>query len=133
MVRQLILDTGVLIAFERGSVDRSLFDADDVAVAAISVAECRVGIELADSPERAGDRTQTLESMFAVLDVLDYTSGTASHHARLIAHTRRLGRPRGTHDLIIAAHAAETGRVLVTTDAAARFGDLPGVQVIQPG
>jgi len=50
--------------------------------------------------------------------------------ARLLAHVRRSGSPRGAHDLIIAAHAAETGRLVLARDAKARFGDLPGVTAI---
>ena len=38
--------------------------------------------------------------------------------------------PRGAHDLIIAAHAAETGRTILSRDAKARFGDLAGVSAI---
>ena len=49
---------------------------------------------------------------------------------RLLAHVRRSGSPRGAHDLIIAAHAVETGRLLLTRDAKARFSDLPGITAI---
>ncbi len=49
---------------------------------------------------------------------------------RLLAHVRKSGTPRGAHDLIIAAHAAETGRTIVSKDAKARFSDLPGVASI---
>ena len=49
---------------------------------------------------------------------------------RLLAHVRRSGSPRGAHDLIIAAHAAQTGRTILSRDAKARFGDLPGVTAI---
>jgi tRNA(fMet)-specific endonuclease VapC len=55
---------------------------------------------------------------------------TAAHHGRLLAHVRRSGSPRGAHDLIIAAHAAETGRMILSRDAKARFGDLPWVSAI---
>jgi len=48
----------------------------------------------------------------------------------LLAHVRKSGRPRGPHNLIIAAHAAETGRLVVTRDAKARSGDLPGITTI---
>jgi tRNA(fMet)-specific endonuclease VapC len=48
--------------------------------------------------------------MTSVVGVLDYTDTTAAHHARLIAYARRVGVPSGAHDLIIAAHAVETGR-----------------------
>jgi tRNA(fMet)-specific endonuclease VapC len=131
MGRRLILDTNVLIAYERGTIDRSALDDDELAVAAVSIAEYRVGIELADTAARAADRARALTAIFSTVDVLEYTEGTAAHHARLIAHIRRSGTPRGAHDLIIAAHASETGRIILSRNAAARFGDLPGVVAAQ--
>ena len=127
MGRRLILDTNVLIAYERGKIDRSALDADELAVAAVTIAEYRVGIELADTPARAADRARALAAITSAVEVLDYTEATAACHARLIAHARRAGTPRGAHDLIIAAHALQTGRTVLTFDAKARFGDLPGV------
>jgi tRNA(fMet)-specific endonuclease VapC len=130
--RRLILDTNVLIAYERGTIDRTTYDNDEIAVAAVSIAEYRVGIELAGTAARAADRARALAVVISAVDVLDYTESTAAHHARLIAHVRRLGTPRGAHDLIIAAHAAETDRMIVSRDAAARFGELPGIVSVQP-
>lgn len=130
MGRRLILDTHVLIAYEQGSLDRERFD-DDLAVAAISIAEYRVGIELADTSTRAADRSRALAAIASVVAVLDYTETTATQHARLIAHIRRAETPRGTRDLIIGAHAAETGRTVVSRDASARFALLPGVTAME--
>ena len=130
MGRRLILDTNVLIAYERGTIDRAAFDEDELAIASVSVAEYRVGIELADTAERAAERARALAVIVSVIDVMDYTAVTAAHHGRLLAHVRRSGTPRGAHDLIIAAHAAETGRTVVSTDVKARFDNLPGVTVI---
>jgi predicted nucleic acid-binding protein len=79
------------------------------------------------SPERAADRARALVAITSAVDVLDYTEGTVACHARLIAHARRAGKPRGAHDLIIAAHALPTDRIILTFGANARFGDLPGV------
>ncbi|MPZ89661.1 MAG: PIN domain-containing protein [Nitriliruptorales bacterium] len=131
MGRRLILDTNVLIAYERGTINRASLDDDELAVAALSVAEYRVGIELAHSAERAADRARALAAITSVLDVLDYTDTTAAQHARLIAYVRRTGRPRGAHDLIIAAHATETGRIILSHDAKARFADLPGITAVE--
>lgn len=131
MGRRLILDTNVLIAYERGTLDQALLDEDELAIAAITVAEYRVGIELADTVARAADRARALAAIVSAVDVLDYTDATAAHHARLIAHARRAGTPRGAHDLIIAAHAAETGRIILSRDANARFGDLLNVLAAQ--
>lgn len=132
MGRRLILDTNVLIDYERGRIARTALDDDDLAIAAITVAEYRTGIELADTPARAADRARALAAIVGAVEVLDYTQTTAAVHARLIAHARRSGAPRGAHDLIIAAHAAQTGRILLSRDAAARFAGPPGVTAEPP-
>jgi len=130
MGRRLILDTVILIAYERGTMDRSSLDDDELAMASVTVAEYRVGIEMANTADRAAERARALAAILSAVDVLDYTQVTAANHARLLAHVRRTGTPRRAHDLIIAAHAAETGRIIVSRDAKARFGDLPGVTAI---
>ncbi len=66
----------------------------------------------------------------SAVEVLDYTQATATHHGRLLAHVRRSGAPRAAHNLIIAAHGAETGRIILTRDAKARFSELPGVSAL---
>lgn len=98
----------------------------------MNIAEYRVGIELVDTPARAADRARALVAITSALEVLDYTEATAACHARLIAHARRAGTLRGAHDLIIAAHAAQTGRTVLTFNAKTRFADLPGVSALTP-
>jgi len=128
--RRLILDTNILIAYERGTIDRLSLDDDELAIASVSIAEYRVGIELADTASRAAERARALVAITSAVDILDYTQATAAHHGRLLAHVRQSGAPRGAHDLIIAAHAAQTGRTILSRDAKARFGELPGVNAI---
>ena len=130
MGRRLILDTNMLIAYERGTIDRLALDEDDLAIGSVSVAEYRVGIEMADTAERAADRARALTAIMSAVNVLDYTEATAAHHGRLLAHARGSGTTRGAHDLIIAAHAAETGRAILSRETKARFGDLPGVNAL---
>jgi tRNA(fMet)-specific endonuclease VapC len=132
MARRLILDTNALIAFERGAFDTATLDDDDLAIAAVTVAEFRVGIELAQSGTQAAARSRVLAVILDVITVLDYTERTAIEHARLLAHTRRTGVPRGAHDLIIAAHSLEHGREIFSLDAKAKFHDLPGVTTTEP-
>ncbi|MFV2198274.1 type II toxin-antitoxin system VapC family toxin [Nocardiopsis sp. LOL_012] len=127
MGRRLILDTNVLISYERCTIDRLMFHEDELAIVALTVAEFRVGIEMAGTAARAAERSRALTAILDNVEVLEYTEATAAHHAALIACTKRSGTPRGKHDLIIAAHAAQTGRTVVSRDAKARFGDLPGV------
>ena len=54
MARRLILDTGVLIASERAKASWGdvLQADDDVALAAVTVAELRAGVELASDGRR---------------------------------------------------------------------------------
>ena len=130
MGRRLILDTDVLIAYEHATIDRSALDHDELAVAASTTAEYRVGIELADTAERAASRARALAAIESVVDVLAYPDTTAVHHARLIALVRRTGTSHGAHDLLVAAHATETGRTVLTRDLKTGFAGLPGVLAI---
>jgi tRNA(fMet)-specific endonuclease VapC len=102
-------------------------DEDDVAIAAVTAAELLVGVELADARRRRS-RGDYVERVLAEVPVENYDLDVARTHAVLLAHARRSGRPRGAHDLIIAATAVTTNRVLVTADPAA-FEELPGVSV----
>ncbi|MDQ2881373.1 MAG: PIN domain-containing protein [Actinomycetota bacterium] len=125
---RLILDTGVLIAAVRGQVDpAALGDTDNVAVPAVVVAEYLAGVALEADPGRAAAQRAYLDDVLAVVPVADYDHTVAAHHAALLAHTRRSGRRRGAHDLIIAATARASGRTLVTTDERACFRELPEV------
>jgi tRNA(fMet)-specific endonuclease VapC len=119
----------VLIAAERGkaSVDKVIGDADDVAIAAITVAELLVGVELADDARRP-DRQAFVDEVLALIPVEEYTTDVARVHARLLAYVRREGKTRGAYDLLIAATAATTARTIVTMDSSAAFDDLPGVR-----
>jgi len=108
-------------------LDQAIADEDDVAIAAVTVAELLVGVELAAADLRAA-RAAFVEDVLQTLTVEDYTLATARAHAVLLAATRAGGVPRGAHDLIIAATAAATGRAVVTTDGRG-FAGLPGVDV----
>ena len=49
MARRVILDTGVIIAFERGQLDiDAVLGADDAAIASITAMELLVGVERAN-------------------------------------------------------------------------------------
>lgn len=126
---RLLLDTTFLIDAGRGETDLDdvIGDDDDVAIAAITLAELRVGVLLADARRRA-KRSEFLEGVRTEVPTVDYDSDVAEVHADLLAHVRRSGQPRGAHDLIIAATARVTGREVVTADRSA-FDGLPGVQV----
>lgn len=131
MARRLILDTGVLIASDRGRTPLIdvISEDDDLVIAAITVAELRTGIELATERHRAG-RAEFLVKVLETLPVEPYDLATAEVHGRLLAYVHRSGTQRGAHNLIIAATAVATKRTVLTTDRSASFHDLPGVDCI---
>lgn len=108
-------------------LDWVIRDEDDVAIAAITVAELSVGVELAEGRTRR-NRSDFLDGVLEEVPVIDYDLEVARAHARLLVAVRRQGRPRGAHDLVIAATAVASDRVVVTADAGA-FDDLPDVSV----
>jgi tRNA(fMet)-specific endonuclease VapC len=99
-----------------------------VAIAAITVAELQVGVELAKGKTRQS-RQELLDEIVASVPIVDYDLDVARVHAILLAAVRRQGRPRGAHDLIIGATALSSGRSLVTADQTA-FVDLPGIVTV---
>lgn len=126
----LLLDTTFLIDAERteAELDRAIDDTDDVAIAAITVAELQVGARLAAGRRRA-QRQRFVDDVCEAIPILSYDRSVAAEHAELLVAVRRAGRPRGAHDLIIAATARASKRTVVTSDLTA-FADLPGVTVL---
>jgi tRNA(fMet)-specific endonuclease VapC len=125
----VLLDTTFLIDAERGrlDLDEVIADDDDVAIAAVTVAEILVGVELASEKHRPR-REAFVDDMISSIPVIPYDLSVAAHHAKLLAAVKIGGRPRGAHDLIIAATARATNRKVITADPEA-FGQLPGVDV----
>ncbi|MDQ3312884.1 MAG: PIN domain-containing protein [Actinomycetota bacterium] len=128
----LLLDTSVLIDAERSALDLDALIADDdePAVAAITISELGVGVEIATGKRRQARRA-FLDDIVDTLPVAGYDLEVARAHTKLLVAVRKAGRPRGAHDLIIAATALATGRAVVTSDQAG-FADLGGVQVRRP-
>ena len=125
----VLLDTTFLVDTERADVDLDdqIHEDDDIAIAAVTVAELVVGVELA-SPNAKADRQAFVDDILASVPVIPYERDIAFEHAQLLVAVRQAGRPRGAHDLLIAATARATKRIVLTADESA-FADLPGVTV----
>ena len=126
---RLLLDTTFLIDTERSGsdLDAVIDDDDDVSIAAVTVAELRVGALLANRRHQTA-RAEFVDDVIATIPVLDYDLDVAEAHARLLVEVRSQGRPRGAHDLIIAATAKAFDLLVVSADESA-FMDLPGVNI----
>jgi tRNA(fMet)-specific endonuclease VapC len=68
--------------------------------------------------------------VLSTVPVLPYDARVAATHAGLLASVRRAGRPRGAHDLIIAATAIASDRSVISADAGG-FTGLPGLDIIR--
>jgi tRNA(fMet)-specific endonuclease VapC len=128
-VSLLLLDTTFLVDAERGGldIDSAIDDGDDVAVDAVSVVEMLVGVELASARHRPR-RQAFVDDLVSSTPIVPYDLSVAGEHAKLLAAVKVEGRPRGAHDLIIAATARATGRKVITADPGA-FDGLPGVSI----
>ena len=129
----VLLDTTVLSDEERsaGGFAGLVDDDDQLAVAAISIDEIGVGLSLAKGKARQRRRA-FFDDLVAQVPVLAYDVDVAHVHRDLLIATRKSGRQRGAHDLIIAATARAHGRLIVTADRSG-FVDLPGVHVRAEG
>jgi tRNA(fMet)-specific endonuclease VapC len=128
MARRIILDTGTIIAIERGKLDvDAVLGTDDAAIASVTAMKLLVGVERADEARKQA-RSVRVEAVLASLPIEDYTVAVARIHARLAVQAMSMGKQRSVYDLMIAATAAATSRVLITTDAKAEFNQLPGVR-----
>ena len=126
---RLLLDTTFLIDAERSGdiLDEFIEDDDDVSVAAVTIAELRVGALLADGRRRT-TRAAFVDEVIDTIPALGYDLDVAEAHAELLVQVRAQGKPRGAHDLIIAATAKAFDRTIVSADDGA-FRELPGITV----
>lgn len=89
------------------------------------MAELKVGVQLAKGRRRER-RERFVAAVLDVVSIEPYDLEVAEAHAALLAHVRETGKPRGAHDLIIAATARAQDRQVVSFDRSG-FAELPGV------
>jgi tRNA(fMet)-specific endonuclease VapC len=127
----VVIDTSWLIRLERLLAARSArtsgLPAEPV-VSAVSIAELRVGVELASASHRE-QRAQFVELVAANATVLPFGLSEAFRYAELAAALRRAGTPIGDRDLMIASTAVANGHSVLTLNAA-EFERVPGLVLL---
>jgi len=127
-MKNILLDTNALVRFLRGdeNVMTYLAQADRVYMSVFVMGELYAGFK-AGSKEKGN--LQILERFLLkpTVTVLDATSETADYFGLIIASLKKSKNPIPVNDIWIAAHALETGSILVTYDS--RFAAVPGLRL----
>ncbi len=128
---RVVLDTSMLIALEKQSLDIQVLISKDleVFVPELAVAEYLVGVELTTSSARKTMRLAFLQTIEDFTKPVTFDREHAHNLAKLIAQTKLLGRPRGSIDLAVAASAVTLDATLYTRDSRGKFDQLIGLNV----
>ena len=129
-----LLDTSLIIGLERVDPDAL---PEQVAIAAITLAELAAGPHATPDISEAARRQQRLQLAEATFDALPFDADCARAYGLIYAETVRAGRTaRGARavDLLIAATAMAAGLPLYTANPAgfSALGDLIDLHSVDP-
>jgi tRNA(fMet)-specific endonuclease VapC len=127
-MKKVLLDTNAYVRFLRGDekVIAYLAQADNVYMSVFVLGELYAGFK-AGGKEK--DYRQILERFLLkpTVTVLEATTETADIFGLIAASLKKSGNPIPVNDVWIAAHALETGSILVTYDD--HFARIPGLRL----
>ncbi len=128
----LIIDTSVLISYERGHLDVEPLIAGredtDFFLSVISASELLHGVERAADATIRARRSAWVDAVLAAFPIRPIDLATARSHANLWAELSARGELIGPHDMWIAASALSGGLGLATANAR-EFRRVPGLIV----
>jgi len=131
---EIIIDADVIIAAERGDEELeawlSSLVADQLAVAAVTIAELWHGVERASATHKDLRRSY-LQRFLSAVPILPYTESTAYEHARIWADLVSRGEMIGLYDVIVAATAMQR-RSAVASFNRRHFARVKGLTLIDP-
>ncbi len=122
MARRYLLDTNTASYAIKGNIPRvrermNTVRLDEVVVSVVTEAELRYGVARRPNSPRLN---AAVEEFLSGVESLPWDSNAARQYAILRATPEAGGAPVGNLDLMIAAHAASIGAVLVTHDSVFR-------------
>jgi tRNA(fMet)-specific endonuclease VapC len=131
------LDTTVLIDLVRPNLQlkhRALVKIEQLSAAGqiiattrFNLAELYLGIELSANPQK---NYRQVNEIFQYLDlVLEFNDSSAQTFGRIASHLRRIGRPGGDFDMLIAATSIACGHALLITRNMSHFAGIPDLVV----
>lgn len=114
----IILDTSILIAYERGNLDIDKLTegnaAEPFGISSITVSELLHGVHRADSESRRLKREAFVQKVIDTFPVYPFDISAARIYAEIWANLLKKGVPIGAHDLLIAATAISLGFSVAT-------------------
>jgi tRNA(fMet)-specific endonuclease VapC len=113
-----LLDTNICIYIinkKPEKVLKKLFKHDplQMAISSITWSELTYGAEKSQQVEK---NLKALESFIVPFEIFHFTEIEAQVAGKIRAHLEKLGKPIGSMDTLIAAHALSANRILVTNN-----------------
>lgn len=125
---QYMLDTNICIYVIKNYPPklRERFNrlAEQLCLSSISLGELYYG---AEKSARRLENLQAVEHFSARLEVLPFSVKAAANYGQIRAELERLGKPVGSHDMLIGAHARAEGLIVVTNNLR-EFKRVPGLR-----
>ena len=125
---QYMLDTNIVSEIIRNptghAARRARAAAESVCVSIVVAAELRYGCARKGSPRLL----RRVEEFLAEVPVLPFDVPADSQYGGIRAELEAAGRPIGSNDLLIAAHASALAATIVTANVA-EFSRVPGLRV----
>ncbi len=85
----------------------------DIGISSITLAELRYGVSKSQHIER---NRQALDEFILPLEIEDFDEKAAAEYGTIRADLEKAGKPIGSMDMLIAAHALAFGATLVTNN-----------------
>jgi tRNA(fMet)-specific endonuclease VapC len=128
----VLIDSDVLIGFERGKTDVRQWikgrEEENFFISVITASEFLFGVHRANSPDVRSRRLALVESVLNAFPVIPIDVPIARMHAELASSLETAGVRIGAHDSWIAATCLVHGLILVTRNVR-EFGRVPGLQL----
>jgi tRNA(fMet)-specific endonuclease VapC len=108
------LDTNIVIAYLTGNqtvADQLKDHLPEVAISSLVLAELRFG---ARASARTDENIERLNQFMQIVEIADFDDTSADAYSRIRLSLRRMGRPTGEMDMLIAAVALANDAILVT-------------------
>lgn len=94
-------------------------------ISSVTLMELIYGAEASAAVAR---NLRDIEGFAARLEVLPYDNDAAAHTGQLRAELKKIGRPIGPYDEMIAGHARSLGLIVVTNNIK-QFEQVPGIRL----